>query len=309
MKRLCIACLLINALSTSAQEYQMITVGGTTFRSEVMEVEGKKYPVSNVWGNKMYSFPKDTLLDMAKVACTFSHTIYAPGVDERHEYYYMLLSGTKHSWYGAYQYYRVDSLLNHRDRDTISSKMHEAIMRHCAVPHNGGFEKNWKNHMTGEVETYDFFAGSGYICSEPRIDFGWTLADDTMTVCGHMCHKATCSFRGRNWVAWYADDIPISDGPWKFSGLPGLILHIEDSQREHIFDAMSVRPGNPDGRVHKEDRSEWAFKAKREWMLKAKANARRNPEAALSAAGLMPKNLDGTPATFPKPFFNPIEKE
>lgn len=310
MRKIYLLLLLVCCINVGAQEYQTVTIGGRTFRSEVMEVDGKKYPVSSAWGNKLWTFMKDTILDRSKVECIFSHTVHTPENDVRREAYYILLSGNKHSWYGAYQDFKVDSLLNHRNKDTITCKMHEAIMRHCEIPNkNGGPEKKWKNHATGEIETYDFFAGSGYICTEPRIDWKWALADDTMTVCGHPCHKATCTFRGRDWTAWYADDIMVSDGPWKFAGPPGLILYIEDSKREHVFTATTVRPGGPDGIIHREDRSLWAFGARREWMLKAKADAKKNPEAALKAAGVMPRNLDGTDVTFPKQYYNPIEKE
>lgn len=310
MNRASIFLLLCLNLTAQAQEYQMITFGGHTFRSEVLEVEGKKYPVSSSWGNRLWEFPRDSILDHSKVECIFSHTIYAPEIDEKREFYYILLSGSKHSWYEAYQDYKVDSLLNHRDKDTISCKMYEAIMRHCDVsPYNGSAEKNWKNHMTGEIKTWDYFAGSGYICTEPRIDFGWTLCDETMVVCGHPCHRATCTFRGREWTAWYADDIMQCDGPWKFGGLPGLIMHIEDSKKEHVFEAISIQAGGPDGLINLNDHYSTAFIAKREWMLKAKANAKKNPEMALKATGMMPKNLDGSDVVFPKQFFNPIEKE
>ena len=42
--------------------------------------------------------------------------------------------------------------------------------------------------------------------------------------------KATANFLGRNWIAYYDENIPINDGPFIFSGLPGLILEIHDEQ-------------------------------------------------------------------------------
>ncbi|RQE01044.1 GLPGLI family protein, partial [Prevotella intermedia] len=41
---------------------------------------------------------------------------------------------------------------------------------------------------------------------------------------GMECKKATTNFRGRYWEVWYTEDIPISQGPWKLCGLPGMIL-------------------------------------------------------------------------------------
>ena len=43
-------------------------------------------------------------------------------------------------------------------------------------------------------------------------------------------------FRGRDYVAWYTEEIPLPPmGPYKFGGLPGLITCIYDTQREHIY--------------------------------------------------------------------------
>ncbi|SFV31296.1 GLPGLI family protein [Thermoflavifilum thermophilum] len=39
-----------------------------------------------------------------------------------------------------------------------------------------------------------------------------------------MCFKATTVYKNQRIEAWYCPDIPISDGPWKLGGLPGLIV-------------------------------------------------------------------------------------
>jgi Protein of unknown function (Porph_ging). len=58
----------------------------------------------------------------------------------------------------------------------------------------------------------------------------WEILPDSKVVLGYSCRKATCVFKGRTWNAWFTTDIPYSEGPWKFCGLPGLILQVEDER-------------------------------------------------------------------------------
>lgn len=68
----------------------------------------------------------------------------------------------------------------------------------------------------------------------------WEIHDETREVMGYTCQRATCSFRGRDYNAWFTMDIPVSDGPYKFYGLPGLILSIEDAKSDVKFNAIGV---------------------------------------------------------------------
>lgn len=77
--------------------------------------------------------------------------------------------------------------------------------------------------------------------TEPCPPQQWTLHNDTMTVLEHSCQKATCHWRGRDFVAWFAKDIPIRRGPWKFNGLPGLILKLYDTDRYYTFEAVNLK--------------------------------------------------------------------
>lgn len=60
--------------------------------------------------------------------------------------------------------------------------------------------------------------------------FTWVFESDTMTILGHLCHKAITPFRGRTWEVWYAPDIPVAVYPWKFNALPGSILAFNDTE-------------------------------------------------------------------------------
>lgn len=68
----------------------------------------------------------------------------------------------------------------------------------------------------------------------------WDIQSDTMTVLGYKCQKATTAFWGRNYNAWFTLDIPRNDGPWLFSGLPGLILRIQDTEGVFQFTAVGL---------------------------------------------------------------------
>lgn len=71
----------------------------------------------------------------------------------------------------------------------------------------------------------------------------WTLTDDLQTILGYKCQKATCRFRGRDFVAWFAAAIPVKGGPWKFGGLPGCILKVYDKDRLYIWEAVAIERG------------------------------------------------------------------
>ena len=73
-----------------------------------------------------------------------------------------------------------------------------------------------------------------YSCPSPL--FRWDIGDETKEIMGYTCRKATCHYSGRDYTAWYAEDIALSDGPYIFRGLPGLILDIRSDDGEYIFE-------------------------------------------------------------------------
>ncbi len=63
----------------------------------------------------------------------------------------------------------------------------------------------------------------------------WKILPDKKKIDKFEVQKATLDFGGRTWTAWFSQDFPFQDGPYKFRGLPGLILEMEDSTGTHIF--------------------------------------------------------------------------
>ena len=76
--------------------------------------------------------------------------------------------------------------------------------------------------------------------TEPVPKQQWTLKDEQQTIHGYRCQKATCHWRGRDYVAWFTSEIPIQRGPWKFGGLPGLIVKLSDAKKEYNFELVRL---------------------------------------------------------------------
>lgn len=62
-----------------------------------------------------------------------------------------------------------------------------------------------------------------------EVTIDWKIEDKTKKIGGFNCQKATALFKGNHYTAWFTSEIPVSFGPWKFYGLPGLILECYDS--------------------------------------------------------------------------------
>lgn len=110
-------------------------------------------------------------------------------------------------------------------------------------PNNYLIEKN-----SEYITTYESINGIGlngnnelFAYVQPRTIFDWNLHGDTATISGYLCQKATVTFGNRSWVAWFTQDIPVSDGPYKFYGLPGLIVSVYDEDDFFKFEMLSIQ--------------------------------------------------------------------
>jgi GLPGLI family protein len=68
----------------------------------------------------------------------------------------------------------------------------------------------------------------------------WELLNETKNINSFICQKARGNFRGRTYIVWFTNDIPVSHGPWKLNGLPGLILEATDSLKQFQYFAEKV---------------------------------------------------------------------
>ena len=177
------------------------------------------------------------VLDTAQNEVVYVHIAVDPKKNNKREVKLeMLTIGNRIRYYGGYDDYQLDSLymantdldLNNNDYVKLCRQYEETTISMMTEPE--------KNLMT----YHGMIFINHYRYTEPIPEIDWQLSEETQEVMGYECHKATARWRGRDWTAWYSD-IPIDAGPWKFQGLPGLILKLEDATGQHYFEAIGTK--------------------------------------------------------------------
>jgi GLPGLI family protein len=68
----------------------------------------------------------------------------------------------------------------------------------------------------------------------------WKILPEKQKIGEFEAQKAVTEFAGRKWTAWFTEELPFQDGPYKFRGLPGLIVKLEDATQSHVFELKAV---------------------------------------------------------------------
>lgn len=143
----------------------------------------------------------------------------------------------------CYSYYsmQVDSIFASPDRDVIlRQQINAAIGSKTEWPHKRMKAYVYKNYPQGKMTITDGLLMQDYIYEDTLYAQNWVIQDSSKLILGHECQKAVCHYRGHCWTAWFAMDIPITDGPWKLCGLPGLILEATTEDNSHAFKLLGI---------------------------------------------------------------------
>ena len=159
--------------------------------------------------NKEFTYEYQFISDSANRG-NISTEIMILNVDQDKSYYYSLKK------------YISDSTINAESKKGL---MVMPILYNIA-------EIDIKDLKNNKVSFETIIAFSKYTVSQ-KVDLKWNLSNEFDEILNYKVQRATTEFGGRTWVTWFAKDIPIQDGPYKFHGLPGLILKIEDSTLSH----------------------------------------------------------------------------
>lgn len=81
----------------------------------------------------------------------------------------------------------------------------------------------------------------------------WKIENETKETSSMKTQKATTTYGGRNWTAWFTNEIPLQEGPYIFHGLPGLITDVSDDENNYFFSLIQIR--NSDGLIYEKEKA------------------------------------------------------
>ncbi|MDR1501255.1 MAG: GLPGLI family protein [Prevotella sp.] len=219
----------------------------------------------------------------------------------------ILFIGSKYNKFIDYNMYRKDSIYDALAK--IKANQNEILAQLLPIGRLIIFNPVVTANYTTKGNYYiqqAVTSRSKYAYDDKNVQIKWDLVGQERIINGYKCKKAICKFRGREYIAWYATNLPINAGPYLFSGLPGLILEIQDTKNNYSFKInglVNVKDNDPiyilTDNIVQTDRNQ---------VRKAVDNLKKDPASILKSMG----NAKVDPAVLaklkPKPH-NPIELE
>ncbi len=139
------------------------------------------------------------------------------------------------SKFSSYKNLTVDSIIMRTSEDQLYKAASEGRLKY------GDFMTIYKNYPEGKLTHTEKICMDWLRYEEELPKLNWQLTDSTTVVLGYECRSAKCSFRGKEWTAFYTEDIPLMDGPWKLHGLPGLIMKASDENGYYTFECIGIK--------------------------------------------------------------------
>lgn len=127
--------------------------------------------------------------------------------------------------------------------ESIKKQMAAGMKNISVSRQNRGGEINYEVEKTyPEYKTYltARIGNDSYKVLEDR-KIEWKITPEKNKIGAFNTQKATASFAGRNWTAWFTNEVPVLDGPYKFSGLPGLIVEVSDDAGSHKMELKGIK--------------------------------------------------------------------
>jgi GLPGLI family protein len=209
-----------------------------------------QYPLNIIPHNK----DKYHVLDSAYLKITYK-LYFIPDVKEtktKVENDLVLLVGTNNSKFSAKE--EIDTPI---DTPKVKQTIHSDV-GYLKLEEGRGLNATevFKDFKT-KTELVTTLAGNIFVYEEDIPNQIWELTAEKKMIYSYSCQKAKTTFRGREYEAWYTNDIPIDNGPWKFGGLPGLILNISDSTGSYVFECVGIENPKKKEAIKKYD---WPYK-------------------------------------------------
>ncbi|WP_312399983.1 GLPGLI family protein [Chryseobacterium sp.] len=178
-------------------------------------------------------------LDVIKSRYVYLLTSQRDSLDKANvsEEYFILERGKDKSQFMSLNSYKRDSIMMDMFNNPSSSLSKLDL---SSIPKTNFTYRIIKDQAKNQVSFYDKIIRNDFVYEENPA-FKWQITEEKKNIGNLKCQAARLSYGGRDYKAWFTNDIPVSDGPYKFYGLPGLIVEIEDSKKQYKFELLSYK--------------------------------------------------------------------
>lgn len=98
-----------------------------------------------------------------------------------------------------------------------------------------------KNITKRQIISRDKTISDNDVLVKDDIKMEWVMSNQSQKIMGYNTKSATCKFKGRTYTAFFTTEIKVSDGPFKFMGLPGLILRVQEESNKYVWEAVAIQ--------------------------------------------------------------------
>lgn len=138
---------------------------------------------------------------------------------------------------------------------------------------------------TDKIGLNDFF------CSFENFDLHWQITNESKLINTIKVTKAISNSFGRKWEAWYAESIPFIEGPYKFKGLPGLVIEVNDLENNFRFSMIEIRKNSNHIFEKNNETLKYAKELSVEKYIDLKKNIYDNPSMIIPNYEILNENL------------------
>ncbi|WP_312074733.1 GLPGLI family protein [Chryseobacterium sp.] len=103
-----------------------------------------------------------------------------------------------------------------------------------------GFDQRLMKNKKDPFNLNLYKINGNYFSLKTEDKMSWKIESETKKISNYTVQKATTDFGGRLWTAWFTKEIPVNEGPYKFVGLPGMILEINDSKNHYSYTLTKI---------------------------------------------------------------------
>lgn len=176
-----------------------------------------------------------TILAQYKAIFKVNYTLDTAALSPKTELTTLYINENQTSYFFSQNFHKSDSLRKHILIERTGTQLN---YQSGSLPKTEFKHFIEKQYATQDIKVFKHIYITNYAYSIKN-SLNWQLYSDTIKIRNYTCYKATTKLEGRDYTAWYTPEIPISDGPYKFWGLPGLILKVTDTEKHYEFSLES----------------------------------------------------------------------